>query len=137
MKIGELAQKTGLSIDAIRFYEKSELFKKPPRSKGGYREYDAEAVATIEFVTRCRSLDIPIAQIKRLLDVRAGTAKSCRQANDVIDVHISNLRNRIEQLKRLERSLTELRAVCSSELAPNDCAIIRRLDTTTSERSTR
>ncbi len=86
MKIGQLAKKTGLSIDAIRFYEKRGLIKGPQRSLGGYREFTDETIAAIEFISNCRALDIPIPEIKKLLVVRAGSAKSCREANKVIDV---------------------------------------------------
>lgn len=128
MKIGELSKKTGLSVDAIRFYEKSGLIKGPMRSEGGYREFNSDTVATVEFISRCRALDIPIVEIKKLLFVRAGSSKSCRQANEVIDEQLKNLRDRIKEFKRLERSLSELRSVCSSELDPKDCAIIRSLN---------
>jgi DNA-binding transcriptional MerR regulator len=128
MKIGELSKKTGLTIDAIRFYEKSGLIDKPARAESGYREYKKEAVQAIEFIAHCRSLDIPILQIKKLLNVRSGSAKSCRAANDVIDEQLSNLRTRISELRKLEKNLAELRSVCNSELSPKDCAIIQTLE---------
>jgi len=127
MKIGELAKRTGLTADAIRFYEKSGLVRGPARTEGGYREFSRDTIATIEFISHCRSLDIPIAEIKKLLNVRSGSAKSCREANVVIDDQLSRLRERIRELKRLEKNLAELRAVCNSELAPSECAIIQSL----------
>lgn len=128
MKIGELAKKTGLTADAIRFYEKSALIKGPSRTEGGYREFSKDTVEAIEFISHCRSLDIPIVEIKKLLNVRSGSAKSCREANEVIDAQLSNLRERIKEFKKLEKSLAELRSVCNSELEPKDCAIIRSLE---------
>lgn len=127
MKIGELSKKTGLSIDAIRFYEKSGLIKGPARTEGGYREFNKDAVAAIEFISHCRSLDIPISEIKKLLNVRSGSAKSCREANIVIDEQIEILRSRIKELKTLEKTLSDLRSVCNSELAPEKCEIIRSI----------
>lgn len=128
MKIGELAKKTGLTTDAIRFYEKSGLIKGPSRSATGYREFSTDTAATIEFISHCRSLDIPISEIKKLLNVRSGSAKSCREANQVIDEQLSNLRARIKELKRLEKNLSELRYVCNAELEPKSCAIIQSLE---------
>lgn len=128
MKIGELAKKTGLTVDAIRFYEKSGLIKGPSRSEGGYREFNQDTVAAIEFISHCRSLDIPIIQIKKLLNVRSGSVKSCREANEVIDEQLKNLRHRIKELKRLEKNLAELSSVCRSEMDPKHCAIIQSLD---------
>lgn len=127
MKIGEISKKTGLTIDAIRFYEKSGLIKRPLRSEAGYRDFSSDAVAAIEFIAHCRSLDIPIIEIKKLLNVRSGTAKSCRQANEVIDEQLTKLRTRIKELKKLERSLAQLQSVCNEELDPKECRIIQSL----------
>lgn len=128
MKIGELSKKIGLSVDAIRFYEKSGLIIGPRRTEGGYREFSKNAVAVVEFISHCRALDIPIPEIKKLLKVRSGTSKSCREANEVIDLQLSNLRARIRELKALEKNLAQLRSVCNQELDPKDCQIIRSLD---------
>lgn len=127
MKIGELSKKTGLTVDAIRFYEKSGLIKGPARSEGGYREFNTDAVAAIEFISHCRALDIPIVEIKKLLNVRSGSARSCREANEVIDEQLMVLRERIKELKALEKALSEIRSVCNSELAPEKCEIIRSI----------
>ena len=127
MKIGELSKITGLSVDAIRFYEKSALIKGPSRSSSGYREFTAETVAVLEFISHCRSLDIPIPEIKKLLRVRSGSGKSCREANEVIDEQLRKLRERIRELKVLEKHLAQLRSVCSQELDPRDCLIIKSL----------
>jgi DNA-binding transcriptional MerR regulator len=45
LQIGQVAQKTGLSVDAIRFYEKSGLLPRPARTQGGYRLYEEREVA--------------------------------------------------------------------------------------------
>ena len=128
MRIGELSKKTGLTIDAIRFYERSGLIRGPARTEGGYREFSPEAAVALEFVSRCRSLDIPIPEIMKLMKVRSGSSKSCREANEVIGDQLSNLRLRIKNLKKLEKSLSELQSVCNKELDPRDCKIIQSLE---------
>lgn len=127
MKIGEISKKTGLSVDAIRFYEKSGLIKRLSRTSGGYREFNSDAVASIEFISHCRSLDIPIIEIKKLLNVRSGSEKSCRQANEVIDEQLKKLRIRIKELKKLEKNLSQIRSVCNEEIDAKDCKIIQSL----------
>lgn len=127
MKIGQLSKSTGMTIDAIRFYEKAGLIETPTRTEGGYRDFSSEIVAVIQFISRCRSLDISISDIKKLLKVRSGSAKSCRDANAVIDQQLFKLRSRIENLKQLEKNLSELRSVCNQELDPKDCRIIQSL----------
>lgn len=128
MKIGELARKTGLSVDAIRFYEKQGLIAIPQRTDGGYREFSHKTMELLNFISKCRALDISLPEIKKLLRVRSRSVKSCREANIVIDDQLDRLRQRIKELKKLERQLAELRSVCNQELAPGDCEIIKALD---------
>lgn len=127
MKIGELSSTTGLTIDTIRFYEKSGLIKKASRTEGGYRDFSKESLDSLLFISHCRSLDIPLQEIKKLLTVRAGSAKSCKEANQVIEEQLQNLRRRIKELKSLEKNLAQLRSVCNQELDPKDCKIIQSL----------
>lgn len=127
MKIGELTKKTGLSADAIRFYEKQGLLKSADRTEGGYREFRPETVEVLTFISKCRALDISLPEIKKLLQVKTRSAKSCREANLVIEEHLASLRARIKALKNLETQLAELKSVCNQDLAPDKCAIIKAL----------
>lgn len=127
MKIGELAKKTGLSIDSIRFYEKSGLIRSPERTESGYREFSKDAVSTVVFISHCRALDIPITEIKKLLYVRSSSAKSCREANLIIDNQLLKLRERIKSMKSLEKQLAQLQSICHQELDPKDCPILKSL----------
>lgn len=127
MRIGEISAQTGLSIETIRFYEKSGLINPSKRSDNGYRIFEAEAIATLNFIARCRSLDIPLPSIKKLIRVRNGSVSSCCDANNVISEQLTKLRLQIQQLKILEQSFTQLQAICDRELAPQDCLIIRNL----------
>lgn len=128
MKIGELSKKTGVSVDAIRFYEKQSLIKSQGRTDGGYREFSLETVELLRFISKCRGLDISLPEIKKLLQVRSQSAKSCREANIVIDDQLAKLRLRIKELKKLESQLAQLRSVCNQELAPGECEIIKALE---------
>lgn len=128
MKIGQLALKTGLTVDTIRFYEKTGLIRSQGRTDGGYREFSSETANLLRFISKCRSLDISIPEIKKLLQVRSRSAKSCREANAVIDDQLAKLRRRIKELKQLESQLAELRSVCNQELSPGECEIIKALD---------
>jgi len=56
MRIGELARRTGVRVETIRWYEKAGLIDAPPRSEGNYRDYDAAALARLSFIRRGRDL---------------------------------------------------------------------------------
>ena len=56
MQIGQISRQTGLSIDSIRFYERSRLIRVPPRSEGGFRLYSSADVSALQFI---RNLQTP------------------------------------------------------------------------------
>jgi DNA-binding transcriptional MerR regulator len=52
-QIGEVAKRTALSIDAIRFYERRKLLPTPFRSAGGFRLYTTDDIERLRFVQLC------------------------------------------------------------------------------------
>jgi MerR family copper efflux transcriptional regulator len=50
MQIGLVAKKVGLSVDAIRFYERNALLPRPARTQGGFRRYGEGDVETLAFI---------------------------------------------------------------------------------------
>ena len=65
MRIGELAKKAGCPVQTIRFYEKAGLMRAPRRTSANYREYGPEHAERLAFITRCRSLDMSLPEIRR------------------------------------------------------------------------
>ena len=85
MKIGELSKKSGCSIQTIRYYEREGLLLNPNRSEGNFRLYDSKALKQLEFVKHCRSLDISLNDIKRLIELKNKPEESCSSVNALID----------------------------------------------------
>src|ERR671911_1177373 len=67
LKIGEVANWTGLSIKTIRYYESRGLLEQPSRTEGGYRLYGPEEVARLRFVQRAKLLGLTLEEIKELV----------------------------------------------------------------------
>lgn len=63
-RIGEVALKTGLSVDAIRFYEKTGLVPKPARTRGGYRLYRDSDIADLKFIQKAQLLVFSLNEIR-------------------------------------------------------------------------
>src|SRR5258708_34109447 len=70
-QIGELAKRTALSIDAIRFYERRKLLPPAPRSAGRFRLYTPDAIERLRFVRRMQGLGFSLKGTKELMGVRA------------------------------------------------------------------
>ena len=109
--IGQLSQRTGANIETIRYYERIGLLPVPLR-QGRYRSYDGTDVARLGFVRRSRELGFSIKEVRTLLDLVAGGHESCADAREVASVHLLDVRSRIADLRRMERTLVATVRAC-------------------------
>lgn len=123
MKIGELASRAGCDVQTVRFYEREGLLDPPPRDASGYRRYEQRHLTHLNFVRHLRSLDIPLAEVRRLLDFAARADPSCAQVDGLLDRHIAFVRQRLRSLRALERQLVDLRRTCDGDPS-HRCAIL-------------
>lgn len=128
MKIGQLAEVSGCSIQTIRYYEKEGLLKPPNRSEGNFRLYDDKALKELEFVKHCRSLDISLIDIKTLLDLKNRPEESCSSINNLIENQLNLVNQRINELKALKSELQKMKKTCSDNNTVEQCGILKTLD---------
>ena len=124
--IGEMSRKTGVNIETIRYYERTDLLPKPDRTRGGNRQYNYEQLKRLKFVRRSRDLGFSIAKIKALLEMVDGVDLTCGEVHDMTIFHLSNVKTKIDDLKQLEKTLKKIVAECSKGDLP-DCPIIDTL----------
>ena len=77
MRIGELAASTACQVETIRYYELQQLLPPPARMANNYRVYGPEHVERLTFIRNCRTLDMTLDEIKRLLALRDQPQESC------------------------------------------------------------
>ena len=105
MQIGQVARKTGLSVDAIRFYEKAGLLTRPARTQSGYRLYQEREVADLEFIQRAQQLGFSLNEIRELFSIQRDPHGVCIHVRDLIGQKLSVVRTKIAVLQRLETDL--------------------------------
>ncbi|SDV48187.1 Cd(II)/Pb(II)-responsive transcriptional regulator [Chitinasiproducens palmae] len=132
MKIGELAKRTGCTVETIRYYEREGLLDAPSRSSGNYRLYAAPHVKRLTFIRNCRALDMTHGEIRALLAVwdsrdATGGPEDCSAANALLDEHIAHVETRIAELQTLQTQLLALREHCDWPRQPAECGILREL----------
>jgi Cd(II)/Pb(II)-responsive transcriptional regulator len=130
MRLGELAALAGCDVQTVRFYEREGLLAEPEREPSGYRRYAARHLQRLQFIRHCRSLDIPLADIRELLAFAASPEPSCAQVNSLLDAHIMTVKQRLRGLKTLEKQLVALRKQCDGD-ASHQCAILESFMTAT------
>ena len=128
MKIGKLSKVSGCSIQTIRYYEKEKLISNPNRSEGNFRLYDNNSLKELEFVKHCRSLDIPLSDIKRLIELKQSPEESCSSVNTLIDDQLKLVNQRMIELKSLKKELQIMASSCSSDNSIDQCGIIKSLN---------
>ena len=124
MKIGDLAAATDTSVESIRFYEREGLLPAPARTQGNYRAYDTAHVQRLQFIRRCRALDMTLDEVRALLRFIDTPQDDCAGVNALLDEHLGHVRRRIAELRRLEKELQHLRAQCASPRAADACGIL-------------
>jgi len=125
LTIGKAAARTGCHIETIRFYEKERLLPRPERSGGGHRLYTADLVGRLTFIRRSRELGFSIDEIRELLSV-VDRQVSCARVKAIAEEHLGDIRVKIRDLRRMERTLGDLAGRCSGRVVP-DCPIIEAL----------
>lgn len=129
MKIGQLAKVSGCSIQTIRFYEKEGLLNPPSRSEGNFRLYDEKSLKELEFVKHCRSLDIPLSDVKTLVELKNKPEESCSSVNNLISNQLALVNKRIKEMKALKSELQIMEKACSKGNTVEQCGIMKSLDT--------
>lgn len=124
MQIGDLAAATDTSVQSIRYYEREGLLPAPARTQANYRAYDTVHVQRLQFIRRCRALDMTLDEVRALLQFIDTPQDDCAAVNALLDAHLGHVRHRITELRRLEKELQHLRAQCASPRAADACGIL-------------
>lgn len=108
MEIRELVEKTGVPAKTIRYYEDINLLPPPARKPNGYRNYSEVDVGRLKLVAGARRMDIPIAEIKEILDLRDRQEPPCNRLLEIIAHKREEIQVRIAQLKQMDAELNVL-----------------------------
>lgn len=123
---GELAKRLGCHLETLRYYEKIGLLRPPVRSEGGYRQYSLEDQRRLRFILRGRELGFSIKELRSLLSLVDSKTYTCGEIFELTVNHLGSVRQKIADLKRLERTLSQISNQCSGDAIP-ECPVIDAL----------
>ena len=126
MKINQLAKLTNVLSKTIRYYEEVGLLPKASRNSNGYRKYSPVDIERLIFIRRCRELQIPLEQIKILIQVQVDKTSSCHEVDQLIEEQLEKVRKTISELSLLESTLHKLAKSCSNDIV-GECEILKNL----------
>ena len=113
MKIGEIAKRTGLKIETVRFYEAEGLVSPPLRSGGNYRLYDRSHLDRLSFIKRSRDLGFSLDQVRALLRLADDPQESCAEADTIAAVHIAEIDRKLADLTTLRAEIAHWGGTCT------------------------
>ena len=124
-RIGDAARLSGVSASNIRYYEKEGLLRPGVRGDNSYRFYSEMDLHRLRFIRLCRAMDMSLDEVRRLLAIDAASAQADHQACATLDEHLSHVRQRLAELRVLEKELRGLRSRCDGLAA--HCQVIEAL----------
>lgn len=116
MKISELAQTTGVTVDTLRYYEKQGLLNAPLRQENGYRAYEARDVQRVRFVRSAQTLGFSLAQIRKILPELDQGRMGRKGLEEKLNAKIAEIDARFAELRALRRELVNTLASLSCEV---------------------
>ena len=124
-RIGEAAQRSGVSAANIRYYEREGLLKPQARAGNDYRLYSEADIHRLRFIRQCRALDMSLDEVRTLLALELNNKADCATASTALDAHLGHVRQRLAELRTLEKDLLALRKRCDG--SDDHCHIIEAL----------
>ena len=127
MQIGAVGKRVGLSVDAIRFYERNALLPRPPRTQGGFRQYGEDDVETLGFIGRAQNLGFTLREVQDLLELRRSRLQPCAPVRRRLEEKLADVQRKLSDLQRLEHELRLALRSCNKELRKRDahCPILK------------
>lgn len=127
MQIGIVAKRIGLSVDAIRFYERNSLLPRPPRTEGGFRQYGETDIETLAFIRRVQGLGFKLNEIRGLLRLRSSRLQACAPVRRQLEDKLADVQRKLADLQRLKHELRAALRSCDKELRKQNghCPILR------------
>ncbi|QDL54981.1 Hg(II)-responsive transcriptional regulator [Rhodoferax aquaticus] len=123
--IGTFADAGGVNVETIRFYQRKGLLTEPERPLGGIRRYGPEDVTRVRFIKSAQRLGFSLDEIAELLRLEDGT--HCQEASSLATRKLTDVRERLADLSRMEKVLSELVGACNSRSGNVTCPLIASL----------
>ena len=131
MRIGELAAQSGLSRDALRYYERVGLMPRARRTSGGFRLYPAGTLDRLRFIKQAQLHGLTLREIRELLGFQDRRGRErCRQVQNLLTRKLADVEARLQQLHEFHETLRSYLGQCERALnraADEECPVVRDL----------
>ena len=122
LRVGQLAERTGKTVRAIRFYEELGLLEPVNRTKGGFRQYDGQAILRVEWIERLQELGFSLTEVSSFLDHLRAKESGPAAMDELRAFYIRKLSETRAHVQRLVALETELKASLGYLMTCQSCA---------------
>jgi len=124
LTIGKLAEACQVNVETVRFYERKGILKQP-KKQGAFRYYPEEYIARIRFIKRSQELGFTLSETNELLALKIKNHSRCSDVLSRTEEKITEVTKKIEDLKKMKKSLEALANCCEDASIPlSDCPIL-------------
>jgi len=127
MQIGEMAERAGVSVQAVRYYERRGLLPEPGRKASGYRIYEASDALRLRFILRAKALGFTLSEIEELLDLRVDPRRTADDVRRRAEKKIADVDAKIRDLREIRRVLGQVVESCKARGSPEKCALMHAI----------
>lgn len=130
LTIGALAKAAGVTTPTIRYYEEIGLLPPAGRTASGQRVYEATDLDRLTFIRRCRDFGFSIDQVRLLSGLSISPDTDCSEVRDIAKSHLTEVRDKLAELRALEKSLSSFAAQCDAACSGGpgrDCVVFKDL----------
>jgi len=107
MQIGELAKRSAVTVQTVRFYERLRLLPEPQRKDSGYRVYSEPDLKRLLFVRQAKSLGFSLDEIREILRMRERGHCPCGDVISIAQRHLRTVEEQITQLSKFRDGLSQ------------------------------
>jgi DNA-binding transcriptional MerR regulator len=105
LRVGEVARRSGVGVETLRFYERSGSLDRPARTENGYRLYGEEALERLAFIKRAQALGFTLDEIGRVIAERRAGQTPCAEASEIVRRRLQELDEQMARMRRYRREL--------------------------------
>lgn len=128
-KVGEIAEKVGVNVETLRYYEKIKIMPKPKRKESRYRFYDELDLKRLRFIKRAKELGFTLKEIKELLNLKIESTATCGDVKHFAEHKLNDIEERIKDLKNIKIVLLKLINQCiCEEVSTKECPILEVIE---------
>ncbi len=124
----QVADHAGVTIEAVRFYEREGLIEEPPRTEANYRKYPEDTIKRIRFIKRAQNLGFTLPEVKELLSLRMSAETTPADIRQRAVAKIEDIESKIQALQSMKRILKEITEACHGVGPLSDCPILEALE---------